>query len=512
MGKSTKQKNLDKKLFKPKLILAIQLITLGVTSLVFTYLVTHSIEKATKEQYITICEDRAQIVLENVEKAHQILTDYSEASEIKEVVANPTSEKAINAAQAYTSKFSANIENLEGIYVSKWSTEVLAHTNPALKGVITRKDKDSLDALHESLLASPDGFYDTGIIKSPVGEQEQIISLYKIIYDNSHQPVGLVGLGLYTKDLDVNLDSLADSTKGVTFSLIDVNNEQFIFSSNKDWSGAEVEDGNLKMLSRELAKSTTDKSGTIKSSDGLHHMFFYLADRGWLVLSSAKYAVFYASSLHALVQLFWLLVIMSFIIYQSNREFIKHEEDAKRLLKTTEKVEKVQTKLVDAVYSDLLTGLSNRNGFINDLNGINPTAACPTYFVYFNIVGFNDLNLAKGTDAGDLVLIEASRHLNAIFETESYKVYRVGGDEFMIPISLADSPDNHQVVTTLVSTALTSLSSPVHLANDDVVQPLFKCVMSRTTKTVDASILPQLKSLLGNVQAGGTAYIDLDAQ
>lgn len=510
MSKSVKQKELDKKLLKPKVILAIQLILMFAFSLVFTYLVTHSIEKDTIEQYITICEDRSQIVLENVEKAHQILTDYAEATEIKEVVANPTSETAIKAAQTFTSKFSANIENLEGIYVSKWSTEVLAHTNPATKGVITRKDKDSLDALHESLLAAPDGLYDTGIINSPVGEHEQIISLYKVIYDNNHQPAGLVGLGLYTKDLAVSLDSLADNTTDVTFSLVDVNTERFIFSSNKEWSESDVEDGNLKMLARKMAKATQNQSGTIKGSDGLHHMFFYLADRGWLVLSSAKYTVFYQASLHALVQLFWLLVILSIIIFQSNHEFIKHEEDAKKLLKTTEKVEKAQTKLVDAVYSDLLTGLSNRNGFINDLNGINPTAACPTYFVYFNIVGFNDLNLAKGTDAGDLVLIEASRHLESIFGAESYKVYRVGGDEFIIPISLADSPDNHQVVTTLVSTALTSLSSPVHLT-DDVVQPLFKCVMSKTSKAVDASILPQLKSLLVNIQAGNTAYVDLDA-
>ena len=41
------------------------------------------------------------------------------------------------------------------------------------------------------------GVYNTGIIISPA-TRKQIVSMYKAVYDDDNNPIGLVGLGVYT--------------------------------------------------------------------------------------------------------------------------------------------------------------------------------------------------------------------------------------------------------------------------------------------------------------------------
>ncbi|MDD6327126.1 MAG: PDC sensor domain-containing protein [Lachnospiraceae bacterium] len=124
---------------------------------------------------------------------------------MKDLLKHPTDTQAIQAAQAYTENFSADVANLEGLYISEWNTHVLAHTNPAVVGITTRKD-DPLKALQDALVAA-EGVYNTGIIISPASKQ-QIVSLYQGIFDENGQPLGLVGGGIFTQGLVDILDSL----------------------------------------------------------------------------------------------------------------------------------------------------------------------------------------------------------------------------------------------------------------------------------------------------------------
>lgn len=98
--------------------------------------------------------------------------------------------------------------NLEGIYMSEWSTHILTHTDSNVVGMITRKDEAPRKALHDALIEKGnDKVYNTGIINSPATGL-QIISMYKGVFDENGQPIGLVGAGIFTKGLKEVLAAL----------------------------------------------------------------------------------------------------------------------------------------------------------------------------------------------------------------------------------------------------------------------------------------------------------------
>ncbi len=145
---------------------------------------------------------------------------------------NPTGLAQTQRAQEYTEVFSADIANLEGLYISEWNTHVLAHTNAAVVGIITREG-DPLVALQESMLAT-DGVYNTGNIISPASGQ-QIVSMYKAVLDENGNPIGLVGGGIFTEGLINMLDGL--EIKGLEhtgYYMVNVADGKYIFTAEEE--------------------------------------------------------------------------------------------------------------------------------------------------------------------------------------------------------------------------------------------------------------------------------------
>lgn len=62
------------------------------------------------------------------------LSTYLKAGEIYDLLNDPDNEEYIAAARKYTDKFSADVDNLEGIYASSWDTQVRTHTNANVVG------------------------------------------------------------------------------------------------------------------------------------------------------------------------------------------------------------------------------------------------------------------------------------------------------------------------------------------------------------------------------------------
>lgn len=145
---------------------------------------------------------------------------------------NPTGLAQTQRAQKYTEVFSADIANLEGLYISEWNTHVLAHTNAAVVGIITREG-DPLVTLQESMLAT-DGVYNTGIIISPASGQ-QIVSMYKAVLDENGNTIGLVGGGIFTEGLINMLDGL--EIKGLEhtgYYMVNVADGKYIFTAEEE--------------------------------------------------------------------------------------------------------------------------------------------------------------------------------------------------------------------------------------------------------------------------------------
>ena len=282
------------------LLLAIQTVALIVVYVFVNGALTKSIHENTVANMRTIVEERSLLIENYVRETERYLTAYSRAGEINALLKNPTDPETVAAAQKFTETYSADMENLEGIYASEWNTHVLAHTSAGVVGITTRTG-DGLKALQDSMLAA-DGVYNTGFIFSPA-TGKQIVSMYRAVFDESGNPIGLVGGGIFISGLKEELDSLpvADLTQA-KYYLINANTGEYIFHENEEMLGVVSEEQYvLDILAATKEKGTsgaytdyveyTDAEGT--ESLAAYH---YIADRDWVFLLADNSEEIFASA------------------------------------------------------------------------------------------------------------------------------------------------------------------------------------------------------------------------
>lgn len=87
--------------------------------------------------------------------------------------------------------------------------------------------------------------------------------------------------------------------------------------------------------------------------------------------------------------------------------------------------------LEKASYTDLLTGVMNRNAFMKGLDDIaaNPVRK-PLGLIYVDVNGMKEINDRYGHQQGDRILIEITKRLKTEFK-EAF-IFRIGGDEFVV--------------------------------------------------------------------------------
>ena len=260
-----------------------------IVMLLLSYFVITSTSNGTKETVVNnmeaITQERAQIVLNYVKETEGILTAYSRAGEITALLQNPTNEQATIAAQKYTEKFSADVDNLEGLYASEWNTHVLAHTNAGVVGITTREG-EPLKALQDSMLAA-DGVYNTGIIISPASGQ-QIVSLYRAVLDEGGNPIGLVGGGVFTNGLIDMLDGLTiEGQKNSSYCMVNQLDGKYIFVEDVEKKATVAEESYIQELCSQLKGSTEDKTGYIeyvRDGETFISTYHFMSDYGWIFL------------------------------------------------------------------------------------------------------------------------------------------------------------------------------------------------------------------------------------
>lgn len=303
-------------------MLAIQIVVMAILSVMVIHSITTDTRKSTINSMNTIVQERSQIIRNYVDKAECILASYSRAGEILNVMQNPEDPDITAAAQAYTTKFSNDIENLEGLYASEWNTHVLVHTNEKAVGITTREG-DPLKALQDSLLAS-DGVYNTGIIISPASEQ-QIVSMYMAVYDEQGKPAGLVGGGILSQGLIQILDSLdMNGMKNATYCMVNATDNQYIFHADNEKVATPAEESYIVDLCKKMQDVKEDTSGHIKyTQNGEEYIsaYYYMADHGWLFMVSDNQKEIFASVNQMAVTLVFfcisallILIIISFVI------------------------------------------------------------------------------------------------------------------------------------------------------------------------------------------------------
>lgn len=280
-----KRKKTGKISVKVSLYIAVMQTVIMLFVFLFTsFSVSDNMKQSAIENMQAMSLDRAKIVENYVKSSEQILTAYSRAGEIADLLQDPSDPKITASAQKYTETFSSDIKNLDGIYTCEWNSHVLVHTNPSVPGLIMRKD-DSLKSLQDSIL-SVEGVYNTGIILSPASG-EQVISMYRTCYNDSGQPAGFVGGAIFTTGLFDELNALPkNGLESIRFNLINVNTGEYIYNEDKEKIGAAAEEGHVTDLLEKLKSGAEEKGYIEHEARGEKSLsaFYYMADKGWVFM------------------------------------------------------------------------------------------------------------------------------------------------------------------------------------------------------------------------------------
>lgn len=194
-------------------------------------------------------------------------------------------------AQQYTESYYKGLDNWEGLYVCKWNTHVVTHSNPKVVGMTTRKG-DSLKQLQDAM-TSAKGLYDAGIIISPAS-QKLTLSMYCPVFDTDGTSIlGYVGGGPFCKKLESLLQEIEKTDKTNTeYSMINVTSGMYIFNKDKSLITKAVEDVGMQKVIKKINANNKDTTGILnyKNKKGISYVmsYQYNAEHDWAVISNVK--------------------------------------------------------------------------------------------------------------------------------------------------------------------------------------------------------------------------------
>lgn len=105
---------------------------------------------------------------------------------------------------------------------------------------------------------------------------------------------------------------------------------------------------------------------------------------------------------------------------------------------------KQQEQLRAMSYHDMLTGLYNRNKYIEVLDSYKGKMLEKVGAAYIDLNGLKQINDNYGHEAGDAFICAAARVLSGVFPKNTY---RIGGDEFVIMVADMDNEEFQDKVT-----------------------------------------------------------------
>jgi diguanylate cyclase (GGDEF)-like protein len=462
-------------------------VIVGLTAFIMR-LVTNSTLESTTNLMDSLTQEQSVLVLNYVESAERSLAAYGSSGEVLRALQNPSNKDYVQQAQTFTEKYAETVPGIEGIYASTLTSQVIVHNNTQTVGIITNKG-EALESFITTLEENEDSVYNSGIAISPTTGR-QIISMYKIIYDENDSPVGYVGLGIYTDSLADSLDKISNGTSVSSFQMIDVSENKYIFSDDKSKVGADVSNADLSNIVKKVSSSKVSCSDYIENDD-VTSFYYYNSDRGWLFVnnqssdSTYQYSNLINTYFIAFCAVVAILVIACNIIGAGQDKAMKKLEQAKK------KQEAVTNSLYIASMIDPVTNTGNRAKMVSDLGtddeGNNKFADSekePYYFILFNIPNFSNLNKKYGATACDEILRGTAELLKNSYKDEN--VYRTGSDEFTAVIKKGN-PDINTIVkdTDLI---LNSLQKDRLVEGTSIAVPHIAAVVQKGTDVTPAII------------------------
>ncbi len=113
------------------------------------------------------------------------------------------------------------------------------------------------------------------------------------------------------------------------------------------------------------------------------------------------------------------------------------------------KKRKIHKQLEHLSYTDILTGLYNRNKYIHYLEDLDLNALNSLGFININVNGLKQINELYGEQHGDKILKEVAKVFKSHIEQTKGDIFRLSGDEFVAFCPNVSSKDFEELVSRL---------------------------------------------------------------
>lgn len=245
---------------------------------------TSVMKKNSMDNMKTSLESRQKVIEDYVNNAENQLISYSKGIEIVNLLEHPDEPDVVETAQKYTENYYKELSGWEGIYAGEPNTHVLAHNNPKVVGMTTRKG-EALKQLQNAMKES-NRLYNAGIIVSPAS-QKLTLSMYCPIYKGDKM-IGYVGGGPFGEQLQKSLDSLkVEGLAHASFTMINTKTKTYIFSQDPKKIAKEIKDPMLLQVVENAEKNGNQiQEIEYKDADGNDSVGVYraISNRDWAVV------------------------------------------------------------------------------------------------------------------------------------------------------------------------------------------------------------------------------------
>jgi diguanylate cyclase (GGDEF)-like protein len=322
--------------------------------------------------------------------------------------------------------------------------------------------------------------------------------MYKAVYDESGQPIGLVGLGIFTDQLVNTLNEL--KIKGVEesmYTMVNVADTKYIFNNDPDLIGSTANNKSIKNICLQLSDENAKTEGSFgykQNGKSYISTYTYMPKYNWLLmLDDTKDEVYSLAHLMRTYMAIFGIAIMGLIILFS---FItkRQEKINQKLANTIIKSNKTKESLYTAMFKDVLTDVRNRIAFSMDFEEAKSTEERPIYFVMFNIANFSEINSRYGNDTGDWLLVRTVDILNQVFKNS--RIYRTGSDEFVVAFQVASAERKTGDILGDAKDAYERLTAAQQTPSMGKVNFVYRAAVAKKIGTINTSVITVLKSML----------------
>ena len=338
---------------------------------------TRITKEAELKQMQSSLHAQTELIEEFITHQEDLLIGFGKASVVRDFLKDPENEQKKQLAQAYTEKFYADLDQWEGLYMAELTTHIIAHSNPASVGLVTRTG-ESLQQLLTAMETS-ERLYNAGMIVSPASGR-LTVSMYCPVYeDDGKTMAGYVGGGSFSDGLESLLASLKAGTDSTNqYCMLNVETGMYIFCDDESLMATEVADPMLLDVIAKIKEDVSVTNGSMEYEDASMGKsiacYEYIPEHGWAVVSyDSEDNIFAVANnnvkILGLVCIVFVVIICLlswFMIYMSTKPLKDVEKSITRLselnLEKDDKLEKYVhkrneigkiAKAMDSLYSSL---------------------------------------------------------------------------------------------------------------------------------------------------------------